>query len=68
MEHTTDNQPILEKIANAFGLTFEILSQLFELIRIVREYGYGSVTITIKKGQVYNLSYTVEGEPKSISK
>lgn len=62
-----DNRTVLEKIAESFGLTFEILAQLFDLIAEVRKHGYGRVTITIKKGQVYNLSYTVEGEPNTVS-
>ena len=57
---------ILNRIAETFGLTYDTMDQLIDLLGTVRAHGYGSVTITIKKGQVYNLSYTVEGEPKRL--
>lgn len=63
---SSENRTVLKKIADSFDLSFDILAQLLNLIADVRKHGFGSVTITIKRGQIYNLSYTVEGEPNSI--
>lgn len=59
-----ENKKLLELIANGIGLTFEQMEQLVHNLEFVRGSGYGKVTISVKKGKVYNLAFTVEGEPE----
>jgi len=61
-----ENKKLLELIANGIGLTIEQMEQLVQNLEFVRGSGYGKVTISVKKGKVYNLAFTVEGEPESV--
>lgn len=59
-----ENKKLLELIAEGIGLTFEQMEKLVRSLEFVRSSGYGKVTISVKRGKVYNLAFTVEGEPE----
>lgn len=61
-----ENKKQLKLIANGIVLTFERMEHLVYNLEFVRGSGYGKVTISVKKGKVYNLAFTVECELKSV--
>lgn len=61
-----ENKKLLELIAYGIGLTFEQMEQLVHNLEFVRDSGYGKVSISIKRGKIYNLSYTIEQDPDRI--
>ena len=63
MADEEENKKVLELIANGIGLTFEHMELLVNNLEFVRNSGYGKVTISVKKGKVYNLVFTLEYEP-----
>jgi hypothetical protein len=62
-----ENERLLKLFANGIGLIFEQMEQLVHNLDFVRGSGYGKVRISVKKGKVYILAFTVEGEPEKIN-
>jgi hypothetical protein len=57
---------VWELIAYGIRRTFEQMEQLVHNLEYVRGSRYRKVTISVKKGKVYNLAFTVEGEPEKL--
>ena len=61
-----ENKEVLEIIAFQIGMTYEQMEKLIYNLDYVRNSGYGKVSISIKKGKIYNLAFTVEQEPEKL--
>ena len=61
-----ENRKLLEVIASSIGMTCEQMEQMINNLNYVKDSGYGKVSITVKKGKIYNLAFTIEQEPEKL--